>query len=98
VDDERIAENPCTVKSVKQPQPAERKVIPWKINEITAIRAGLAPRYRPILDIGAGCGARQGEIFGLCPDDFDFDGGWLHIRRQLKRVRSRLVFGLPKKR
>src|SRR5262245_24072967 len=53
VDDERIAKNPCTVKSVKQPQPAERKVVPWKINEIAAIRAGLAARYRPILDIGA---------------------------------------------
>jgi integrase len=96
VDDDRIAKNPCAAKSVRQPQPAERKVVPWKITDVTLIRAGLAPRYQPIVDIGAGCGARQGEIFGLSPDDFDFDGGWLHIRRQLKRVRSRLVFGLPK--
>jgi hypothetical protein len=43
VDDERIAKNPCAVKSVKQPQSAERKVAPWKINEIAATRAGLAP-------------------------------------------------------
>jgi integrase len=96
VDDERIARNPCAAKSVKQPQPVERKVVPWKISEIAAIRSGLAARYQPIVDVGAGCGPRQGEIFGLSPDDFDFDGGWLHIRRQLKRVRSRLVFGLPK--
>lgn len=74
----------------------ERKVVPWKIAEITAIRAGLPPRYRTTVDVGAGCGARQGEIFALSPDDLDFDGGWLHVRRQLKRVRSRLVFGLPK--
>ncbi|MEU4691018.1 tyrosine-type recombinase/integrase [Actinoplanes sp. NPDC023714] len=30
----------------------------------------------------------------MAPDDFD--SGWLTIRRQVKRVRSRLVFGLPK--
>ncbi|MFU8873056.1 tyrosine-type recombinase/integrase [Micromonospora sp. SL4-19] len=28
--------------------------------------------------------------------DIDFDGGWLHIVRQVKYVRSRLVFGLSK--
>jgi integrase len=96
VDDERIGKNPCAAKSVKQPQPVQRKVVPWKVDVVTAIREGLAPRYRPMVDVGASCGARQGEILGLCPDDFDFDGGWLIIRRQLKRVRSRLVFGLPK--
>ena len=96
VDDERIAKNPCSAKSVIPPQPPERKVIPWTFDQVTAIRAGLAPRYRPVVDVGAGCGARQGEIFGLSPDDLDVDGGWLHIRRQIKRVRSRLVFGLTK--
>jgi integrase len=96
VDDGLIAKNPCSAKSVTPPQPTVRKVVPWKIETISAIRAGLAPRYQPMVDIGAGCGARQGEILGLSPDDFDLDGGWLHIRRQVKLVRSRLVFGLPK--
>lgn len=96
VDDKRIGENPCSAKSVKQPRPAHRQVIPWTYDEVSAIRAGLLPRYRPLVDLGAGCGLRQGEIFGLSPDDFDFDGGWLHVRRQVKRVYSRLVFGLPK--
>ncbi|GAA0244900.1 site-specific integrase [Cryptosporangium japonicum] len=96
VDDERIAKNPCSAKSVKQPRPAQRQVIPWTYDEVSAIRAGLLPRYRPLVDLGAGCGLRQGEIFGLSPDDFDLDGGWLYVRRQVKRVYSRLVFGLPK--
>lgn len=96
VDDERIGKNPCTAKSVKQPQPVERKVVPWTFGQVTTIRAGLADRYRIVVDIGAGCGTRQGEIFGLSLDDFDCEGGWLHVQRQLKRVRSRLVFGLPK--
>jgi len=47
VDDERIAKNPCSARSVKQPRPIERKVVPWKYAEISAIRPGLLPRYRP---------------------------------------------------
>ncbi|MFG1925624.1 tyrosine-type recombinase/integrase [Cryptosporangium sp. NPDC048952] len=96
VDDERIAENPCSAKSVKQPRPVERRVVPWTYDEISAIRANLLPRYRPVVDLGGGCGMRQGEIFGLGVDDVDLDGGWVHVRRQVKRVNSRLVFGLPK--
>jgi integrase len=96
VDDGLIAKNPCSAKSVHKPQPGTKKVIPWETETVSAIRGALPVRYRPTADIGANCGARQGEIFGLSPDDFDFDGGWLNIRRQVKRVRSRLVFGLPK--
>jgi integrase len=96
VDDGRMAKNPCSVKSVQQPKPGERKVIPWRLDEVTAIRAGLAPRYHAAFDLGSGCGMRQGEIFGLAVDDVDLDGGWVNVQRQLKRVRSRLVFGLPK--
>jgi integrase len=66
------------------------------VRPVSAIRAHLLPRYRPRVDLGAGCGMRQGEAFGLSVDDVDLDGGWLHIQRQVKRVRSRLVFGLPK--
>lgn len=96
VDDERIVKNPCSARSVSPPRPVERRVVPWKPHEVAAIRAGLGERYRAMVDVGAGCGTRQGEIFGLSVEDLDFDGGWLHVRRQVKRVFSRLVFGLPK--
>ncbi len=96
VDDERIAKNPCSAKSVQQPKPVERKVTPWKITTVSAIRTALPERYRAMVDLGGGCGERQGEIFGVAPDDFDFEGGWVYVRRQVKLVRSRLVFGLPK--
>jgi integrase len=49
-----------------------------------------------LVDLGAGCGMRQGEIFGIGIDDVDFTNGWLHVQRQVKRVQSQLVFGLPK--
>jgi integrase len=96
VDDERIVKNPCSAKSVTPPRPPERKVVPWTLEQIRAIRGGLPARYRPLVDLGSGCGMRQGEMLGLAVDDIDLDAGWIHIKHQVKRVRSRLVFGLPK--
>jgi integrase len=96
VDDGLIGKNPCSAKSVHKPQPGQKKVVPWTTGQIFSIRVGLPDRYRLMADIGAYCGLRQGEILGLSPDDFDFNEGWLDIRRQVKRVRSRLVLGLPK--
>lgn len=96
VDDERIGKNPCSAKSVEPPRPDERKVVPWAHEQVRAIRAGMPSRYQPMVDIGSGCGLRQGEIFGLAVEDIDFVDGWIYVRQQVKRVRSRLVFGLPK--
>ncbi|WUT38474.1 hypothetical protein OID54_29350 [Streptomyces sp. NBC_00690] len=48
------------------------------------------------MEIGAGLGLRQGEAFGLSLDDFDFEEGVVHIRRQVKMVRASLCFALPK--
>ncbi|BCJ29626.1 tyrosine-type recombinase/integrase [Actinocatenispora sera] len=96
VDDEKIVKNPCTARSVRQPRPTERRVVPWTREQVAAIRRAVPERYRLVVDLGAGCGLRQGEIFGLSPDDVDLDAGVIHVRRQVKRVRSRLVFGLPK--
>ena len=96
VDDERIAKNPCSAKSVTAPRPTQRRVVPWKLETVSAIQASMAQRSRAVVDLGAGCGMRQGEVFGFSPDDVDFDGGWLHIVRQVKIVRYRMVFGLPK--
>ncbi|MBG0567926.1 tyrosine-type recombinase/integrase [Actinoplanes aureus] len=96
VDDGLIVKNPCSAKSVTAPVPALKRIVPWTIDAVAAVREGLPPRYRTAVDIGAGCGARRGEIFGVSPEDFDFDDGWLTICRQVKRVGARSVFGLPK--
>ncbi|MEU1761005.1 tyrosine-type recombinase/integrase [Micromonospora sp. NPDC005223] len=96
VDDERIAKNPCSAKSVTAPRPVQRRIVPLRYDQVSAIRGGLAQRYRAMVDLGAGCGLRQGEILGLGVDDIDLDAGWVHVSRQVKLVRSRLVFGLPK--
>ncbi|MFD8111445.1 hypothetical protein [Streptomyces microflavus] len=46
--------------------------------------------------IGAGLGLRQGEAIGLSADDIDFEKEVVHVRRQIKMVRAKLCFALPK--
>jgi integrase len=63
---------------------------------VVAVRGGLPKQYATTVDLGAGCGLRQGEIFGLAVDEIDFDGGALHIARQVKLVGPQMVFAPPK--
>ncbi|BBA96875.1 putative integrase fusion protein [Actinacidiphila reveromycinica] len=60
------------------------------------MREALADRYRILLVIGAGLGLRQGEALGLSADDIDFEKEVVHVRRQVKVVRAKLCFALPK--
>jgi integrase len=71
-------------------------VVPWTHQQVAAVRAALPERYRPLVDLPAGCGLRQGELFGLAVDDVDFLRGVVHVRRQVKIICSRPVFALPK--
>ncbi len=49
------------------------------------------------MTIGAGLGLRQGEVFGLSPEDVDFLGGTVTVRRQVKLYADgSQVFALPK--
>jgi integrase len=96
VDDELIAKNPCSARSVSQPRAVARRVVPWNLDQVMAVRAGLAVRYRSMVDLASGCGLRQGEVFGLAEEDVDFDGGWVEVQRQVKKIKGRLAFGLPK--
>jgi integrase len=96
VDDERIAKNPCRAASVKAPRLVTRKVTPWPAEQVLDVHAALPARYRVAATIAAGCGLRQGEVFGLAVDDVEFLGRTLHVVRQVKIVRSQLVLALPK--
>ncbi|MEU2733760.1 site-specific integrase [Streptomyces griseoviridis] len=61
-----------------------------------AVREALPGRYRLLLVIGAGLGLRQGEALGLTLEDIDFAKEVVHVRRQVKMVRAKLCFALPK--
>jgi integrase len=96
VDDETITRNPCRSGSVKAPKLDPRKLKPWTRERVFAVRGGLPEQYATLVDVGAGCGLRQGEIFGLAVDEIDFLGGVVHVIRQVKMIGSHLVFAPPK--
>jgi integrase len=96
VDDGIIARNPCRAGSVKPPKLDPRKLKPWTHERVLEVRDGLPEQYATTVDVGAGCGLRQGEIFGLAVDEVDFLGGVVHVVRQVKMIGSHLVFAPPK--
>jgi integrase len=65
VDDERIAKNPCRAASVRPPRLLARKVTPGPAEHVLAVHQALPARYRLAATLAAGCGLRQGEVFGL---------------------------------
>lgn len=96
VDDGLLSKNPCRARTVQLPKAGKPRVIPWTTEQVFRVRAALPRRYQAAVDAGAGCGLRQGEIFGLAIDELDFEGGWLAVSHQLKRIRGKYVFALPK--
>lgn len=97
VDDSLIQKNPCKAPSVRQPKPEQRKLTPWTAEQVTDVRSALPDRYQLVAQLGAGLGLRQGEIFGLSPDDIDIEKGEIEIVRQVKlRASNKQLFGLPK--
>ncbi|MCX4664709.1 tyrosine-type recombinase/integrase [Streptomyces uncialis] len=96
VDDGLLLKNPCRAESVKAPKPSPTRVKPWPAEWVFGVREALPGRYRAGVDLGGGCGLRQGEVFGLPVDEVDFLGGWLHVAYQIKLVRGKPVFAPPK--
>ncbi|MEV0529151.1 site-specific integrase [Streptomyces sp. NPDC050439] len=96
VDDGLIPRNPCRASSVTAPKPGLERVVPWTAQQVFAVRDALPARYRSVVDLGAGCGLRQGEIFGLPVDAVGFLTGWLHVGLQIKVVEGKAFFGKPK--
>ncbi|MFF5716491.1 tyrosine-type recombinase/integrase [Streptomyces buecherae] len=96
VDDGLIARNPFKAKSVQMPKSSDDEIIPWTAEQTFAVQSALPERFRAAVDLGAGCGLRQGEIFGLGIGQADFTKGWLTVSYQIKRLGGRFVFAPPK--
>lgn len=96
VDDGVIGVNPCRASSVRPPAPDRRRIVPWTVERVAAVREQMPPRWTQMVTVGAGLGLRQGEILGLSPEDVDWLRAVVHIRRQVRLVGTRLVFAPPK--
>ncbi len=97
IDDERIRKNPCNAASVRKPKTSARKVVPWTVERVHAVREAMAERYKVTVSLGAGLGLRQGEAFGLAVDDVDFENEAVQVVRQVKLVGNKPCFGPPKR-
>lgn len=96
VDDSLIATNPCGARSVTKPQNERKKIVPWTDQRVEDVWHALAARSRIVIPLGAGCGLRQGEMFGLAAGDIDRQADVVCIRRQVQQVDNTLVYCLPK--
>ncbi|MGW9599731.1 tyrosine-type recombinase/integrase [Streptomyces albidoflavus] len=96
VDDGYLSRNPCSVRSVRQPAVERKRVVPWSVERVFAVREAMPVRYRAMVELGAGCGMRQGEILGIAVDALDFAEGTLHVVQQLKLSAGAPVFAPPK--
>ncbi|HEU5472045.1 MAG TPA: site-specific integrase [Actinophytocola sp.] len=97
IDDKRILINPCHAKSVSRPRADQAKIEVWSHQRAHAVREALPDRYKIVVTLGAGCGLRQGEVFGLSPDDVDPEGETVNVVRQVRLVNNRPVFAPPKR-
>jgi integrase len=97
VDDKVIRENPCHARTVVRPRPASQKVVPWSRAQVNAMRSALPDQYKIVIPLGAGCGLRQGEFFGLAPEDLDREEMTVHVVRQVRIIDGQQVYALPKR-
>jgi integrase len=96
VADEKIKKNPAKSDVIKVAEPPEEKIIAWADEIVFAIIDAHPEHLKPLPVLGAGCGMRAGEWFGLAEEDIDFDEQVIHVRRQVKKLGKHFVFALPK--
>lgn len=96
VDDRRIPRNPMRSKSVRWPKASKERREAWPLETALRVRDVISQRHRIAVVLGLGCGLRQGEAFGVGPDDIDWARGVLHVRKQVQALAGRLYFARPK--
>jgi integrase len=96
VADESIKKNPTKSRVVQVPKSTGKEVEAWADEQVQLLIEAHPEMYRAIPAIGAACGLRQSELFGLALEDIDFEEQVLRVRRQVKKLRGGMVFALPK--
>ena len=98
VADDVIGKNPCRSRTVRKPVADPHRIVPWSTQRVAGVRDA-SPTATPILGLlAAGTGLRQGEIFGLSPDDIDFQHGTITrpAARSNSRPGNQAYLALPK--
>jgi integrase len=98
VEDGLIPRNPCSSRAVRAPAVENTRVVPWPASQVAAVIASHPDRWRAVPVVAAGCGLRQGEVFGLRVEDVDFLGRQLRVRQQVKLLHGQPLLAPPKAR
>lgn len=95
VRDRLIAVSPLA--TVDKARPDTKRVTPMTRATVQQIYDDITPWYRAAVLVGAGCGLRRGEAFGLCVDRVDFLRRRVTIDQALYRLKGRgVLLGPPK--
>lgn len=90
-----IGQNPC--QGIVLPELPDGEYDLPTPEQVEQMAEGLDEHYRPVPFVGAGCGLRTGEVFGLELADVDFLRRKVHVRKQLNMsAKGELYLGPPK--
>lgn len=96
VEDGLIPRNPCSSRSVRAPAIERAQVRPWPQEQVARVIAAHPDRWLAVPVVAAGCGLRQGEVFGLRVEDVDFLHRRLLVRQQVKLLNGKPIIAPPK--
>ena len=96
VADEAVKVSPAKSNVVHPPAHQPSKIQVWADEEISCLIDAHPDTHRALPELAVSCGMREGELFGVAVEDFDFDEKVLRVRRQIKNLGGGYVFALPK--
>jgi integrase len=96
VEDGILIKNPAISSSVRLPKSPTRRIEVWTDEQVSAVVQAHPLHLRGIPLIGAMCGLRQGETFGLRIQDINFENQEITIRQQIKLINTKPTPSFPK--
>jgi integrase len=96
VADEAIKKSPAKSPVVQRPKRQAEEIRAWSDQRVSAVIAAHPDPLRCMPELGASCGLREGELFGIALEDFDFTEQIVRVRRQIKYLSGVYVYALPK--
>lgn len=95
VDWDLIGRNPCDRVAV--PKVTRRSIAPLEGEQCQSLMsASLNHRLHALFVLAIASGMRQGELFGLQPDDVDLTEGIITVRHSLEEIKGQLRLKAPK--
>jgi integrase len=96
VADDAIRKNPAKSPVVRAPAQTASEIQVWDDRIVTCLIDAHPDALRALPELAVSCGLREGELFGIALEDFDFDDKTVRLRRQIKKLSEGYIFALPK--